>query len=220
MSRAAQQTPVTVAIVALLLFVPAGRLDWPMAWAFLLVFVAFCVVGLQVLDPALVAERGKLPIGGPRFDLVLASVFVALLYPVSFVVAGLDVRYGWSPALPLAIRVLALAVFAAGYGVALWAMRENIFFATVVRVQRERGHRVIDGGPYGFVRHPGYAGSILAHLALPIALGSLWAFLPSALGCLLLALRTIGEERVLERELDGYAEYKGRVRWRLAPGIW
>ena len=99
-------------------------------------------------------------------------------------------------------------------------MRANPFFATVVRVQRERGHRVVDQGPYGMVRHPGYAGAIATHLALPVALGSLRGLLTAVAGCLLLALRAVREERVLARELGGYREYMSRVRYRLVPGVW
>jgi protein-S-isoprenylcysteine O-methyltransferase Ste14 len=203
-----------------LLFGSAGRLDWANGWAFLGAFVAFSAVGHAILDPALIAERSKLGRGGTRPDLLLATTAVVLLYPATFVTAGLDTRYGWSPPLPVALQATGLSVFLAGYGVALWAMHENVFFATVVRVQSERGHRVIDTGPYGIVRHPGYAGSIAAHLALPLALGSLAALVPTVLGCLLVARRTIPEERTLERELPGYPEYERRVRRRLVPGVW
>jgi protein-S-isoprenylcysteine O-methyltransferase Ste14 len=89
-----------------------------------------------------------------------------------------------------------------------------------VRIQRERGHHVIDRGPYAWVRHPGYAGALLAHLALPLALGAPRALLPAALGTLLMSLRAVYEERRLARELPGYAEYAARVRHRLVPGVW
>ena len=107
-----------------------------------------------------------------------------------------------------------------GYAFSLWAMRVNPFFATVVRIQSERGHRVVDQGPYRWVRHPGYAGAVVAHLALPVALGSLWGLAPAVLGCLFLLARIQAEERTLRSGLTGYPEYASRVRWRLVPGVW
>jgi protein-S-isoprenylcysteine O-methyltransferase Ste14 len=118
------------------------------------------------------------------------------------------------------VQSAALGVFAAGDAFSLRAMRENSFFSTVVRIQVERGHRLVDRGPYRWVRHPGYAGAVLAHLALRLALGSLWGLAPAALGCVAVALRVVAEERVLRRGLAGYAEYALRVRWRLLPGVW
>lgn len=98
--------------------------------------------------------------------------------------------------------------------------RANPFFATVVRSQSKRGHRVIERGPYAWVRHPGHAGAILAQLVLPLSLGTLWGLAPALLGCLLLAARIVREERTLRGGLAGYSEYGSRVRWRLVPGVW
>jgi protein-S-isoprenylcysteine O-methyltransferase Ste14 len=115
---------------------------------------------------------------------------------------------------------IGFAVFAAGYAFSLWAAATNPFFSAVVRIQSERGHRVIDQGPYAWVRHPGYAGPVLGHLALPLALGSVRGLLPAALGVFFLSLRAVYEERRLMRELPGYADYAARVRWRFFPGLW
>ena len=216
--RAALQTAATLALMAIALFGAAGRLDWGMAWAFLAAYVVFAIVSLSILDLEFIAARGDLH-GGTRADLVLGAFFTSLLYPGTLVTAGLDVRYGWSRPLPAALEWIALALFLAGYGVTVWAMRVNRFFIAVVRVQTERGHRVIEDGPYRFVRHPGYTGGIVAHLALPIALGSLVALLPAVLGCVLIAARTFSEERMLVRDLPGYTEYRRRVRWRLVPHV-
>jgi protein-S-isoprenylcysteine O-methyltransferase Ste14 len=216
--RAALQTALTIALTAAALFGSAGRLDWGMAWAYLAAYVLFAVVALSMLDLEFIAARANLH-GGTRADLVLGAFLTALLYPGTLVTAGLDARYGWSPVLPAALEWIALALFLAGYGVMVWAMRVNRFFIAVVRVQTERGHRVIEDGPYRFVRHPGYTGGILAHLALPIALGSLVALVPAALGCALLATRTVSEERTLVHDLPGYTEYRQRVRWRLVPHV-
>jgi len=216
--RAALQTAATLALMAIALFGAAGRLDWGMAWAFLAAYVVFAIVSLSILDLEFIAARGDLH-GGTRADLVLGAFFTSLLYPGTLVTAGLDVRYGWSPALPPAVEWAALALFLAGYAGMVWAMRVNRFFIAIVRIQTERGHRVIEDGPYRFVRHPGYTSGILAHTALPIALGSLVALLPAVLGCVLIAARTFSEERMLVRDLPGYTEYRRRVRWRLVPHV-
>jgi len=220
MLRAMLQIAGTVVTLTVALFVSAGRLDWPMAWAFLLTFVAFSVLPFLVLSPSLIAERSALFKKGDRADALLAVAFALLLYPGTMVVCGLDRRFGWSPSLPNGVPVLALVLFAIGYGFVLWAMRVNPFFATGVRVQRERGHRVIDRGPYAWMRHPGYAGTMAAHLVLPVALGSLWGLVPAVVGSLLLAVRSVHEEQVLSQGLSGYQEYARRVPWRLVPGVW
>lgn len=210
----------SLVLMAAALLASAGRVDWPMAWAFLLVNLGFTGAALVWLSPDLLRERSTIPPDVRLWDLVLSSLFFVLLYPVTFVVCGLDVRFGWSPALPRVIEGLGLVVFAAGYGFAFWALHTNAFFSTFVRIQRERGHHVVDSGPYAIVRHPGYAGAMAAHLALPLALGSLWGLLPAAAGCVFLVLRTASEDRVLADELAGYRDYRLRVPFRLVPGLW
>lgn len=120
----------------------------------------------------------------------------------------------------LALAVLFAASLFGAYGSLAWPMAWNPFFSKAVRIQRERGHHVVDRGPYAFVRHPGYAGPMLAHLALPLALGSLLGLVSALLGCGCLALRALHEERRLARELAGYAEYAARVRFRSLPRVW
>ena len=101
-----------------------------------------------------------------------------------------------------------------------WSMASNAFFSTVVRIQDDRGHAVASGGPYRFVRHPGYVAAILFYLVTPLMLGSVWTFIPSVLMVLLFVVRTALEDRTLREELDGYWEYAQRVRYRLLPGVW
>jgi len=214
------ETLASIALVAGSLFAAAGDLRWPMAWALVGAFTAFALVALVVLSSSLLVERSRLLAEGVRSDKVLSIAFAFFLYPGMLVTCGLDRRFAWSPALPLAVELAALGVFVAGYGFALWAMRINPFFATVVRIQSDRGHQVIDRGPYRWVRHPGYAGALVAHLAIPIAVGTPWGLVPAAVGALLLAARVVAEERTLRRGLDGYAAYVARVRWRLLPGLW
>ena len=218
MIRAALSSAVFVLLLAACLFLPARRLDWPMAWVFLAFFAAYSALGFRVLSPDLIAERSRLPSDAEPADLALAGLAVAFLYPASLVVCALDARGGETP-MPTLAAVIAFLVFAAGYLFALWAASVNPFFSAAVRIQTERGHHVIDRGPYAWVRHPGYAGPIVSHLALPFALAAPRAVLPAALGAVLLMLRALHEERRLLRELPGYAEYTARVRYRLVPGL-
>jgi protein-S-isoprenylcysteine O-methyltransferase Ste14 len=219
MTRAALETVATGLIMAAALFLAAGTLRWPMAWALLAVYAVYCVVSFLTLDPKLIEYRSRLPPALERSDLLLSGAAVLLFGPVAFVLCGLDHRLSWSPALPAVAKALGLALLLAGYGFALLAARANPFFSPAIEVQRERGHRVIDAGPYAVVRHPGYAGALVAHVAIPLALGSLVALPAVALGAALLAHRAVREERFLARELDGYAAYMERVRFRLLPGV-
>jgi protein-S-isoprenylcysteine O-methyltransferase Ste14 len=136
------------------------------------------------------------------------------------IVAGLDVRFGWSPELALAIRLAALVLWLQGDVFSKWAAVSNRFYSRLVRIQEDRGHTVVTDGPYRTVRHPGYAGALLVGLATPIALGSLWALVPAVLLGLLLVIRTALEDRTLHAELSGYAAYAQQTRYRLVPLIW
>jgi protein-S-isoprenylcysteine O-methyltransferase Ste14 len=120
---------------------------------------------------------------------------------------------------------VAVQVVAAGFvllvsALSVWAMASNRFFSGTVRIQADRGHTVVDGGPYGFVRHPGYLAWCISAPAIPLMLGSLWALIPSLLGMCALVLRTSLEDRTLRKELPGYEDYARRVRYRLLPGVW
>ncbi|MBV9202298.1 MAG: hypothetical protein JOY83_21715, partial [Alphaproteobacteria bacterium] len=149
-------------LVGVCLFGSAGRLDIPMFWLYLAVFAGVCIAALLLIDEDLTRERmrpGGQPLG---FRLWLAF----LLCIAHWVVAGLDRgRFHWSDNVPLPLRLAAIIVFAAGLSLFLWAMYVNRFFSSVVRIQQERGHRVVTGGPYRWVRHPGYAGALPAMLA-------------------------------------------------------
>jgi protein-S-isoprenylcysteine O-methyltransferase Ste14 len=158
------------------LFGAAGQLSWPMAWAVLGVYSVFKAAAFAFVDPELIRERAAPGPGVDRGDMVLATLGYLGLYPSTFVAAGLDaVRFGPAIPIPQSAQVTALLVFALGYGFAFWAVCSNPFFATFVRIQDDRDHSVVSSGAYALVRHPGYAGGLLAHLALPFALGSIWA---------------------------------------------
>ena len=134
-------------------------------------------------------------------------------------VAGLDVRFGWSP-VPLAVQVAALVAFTGAFLLTGWVLASNPFASSAVRIQGERGHRVIDTGPYGVVRHPMYLAVLIVALVSGPALGSWLATLPLLLLVAIFLRRTRVEDDMLLRELDGYADYARRVRWRVVPGMY
>ena len=218
---------VGVLTAALLLFLPAWRLDWPMGWAVVALYGLWhgaLALLLIPRSPELLAERGAGPQeGAKRWDTAVLGV-VGLTTIAKYVIAGFDLRLGWTSQLwrPVApvIQVAALVVAAMGFALTTWAMVANAFFSEVVRIQDDRGHTVATGGPYRYARHPGYVGQIAFELAVSVALGSLWALIPGVLSALLIILRTALEDRTLQEELAGYQEYAGRVRYRLLPGVW
>ena len=142
------------------------------------------------------------------------------LMVLSWIVAGLDFRLHWSSPLPLLWHLGGLLLVLLGFALFLWAMASNAFFAEGVRIQEERGHRVVSSGPYRFVRHPGYVGAILGQLATPFLLGSPWAMIPSVACAALFVVRTALEDKTLLEDLPGYEVYAQRTRFRLFPGVW
>lgn len=135
-------------------------------------------------------------------------------------IAGLDIRFGWSPGFGLLIQIVALIVILAGSAVGTWALIENRFFSLIVRIQIDRNQQVVSSGPYHWIRHPGYAGALLYDLALPFFLNSLWAVPMAILMIIAIIIRTSLEDKVLQDELEGYRDYAQSVRYRLVPGIW
>lgn len=220
--RWARRETMGLVMAAVILFLCAGRLDWMAGWA-TVGTLAFWVVAtaLAVIPrhPQVLAERL-----GPRKDAkVWDTAIVGLIGVVAlavYVVAGLDARYGWTTGFPIAAEIAGGIVTLLGYAAIVWATASNAFFSQNVRIQTERGHTVASGGPYRFVRHPGYVGSILAYLGTSVLLGSWWAIVFGALMAVLMIVRTILEDRTLQAELPGYKEYTQRVRYRLLPGVW
>jgi protein-S-isoprenylcysteine O-methyltransferase Ste14 len=205
-------------LTAVALFASAGSMAIPVFWVYLAIFAAVFVVSFAILDPDLLRERmrpgGKKPPSALR-------LFSFVLF-VHWIIAGLDRgRYHWSDSVPLWLQIAGLAALAAGYGLCLWAMRVNRFFSSVIRIQNDRGQTVVSTGPYAVVRHPGYTAGLIIITASGIALGSWLATGIVVITCLpFLLQRAITEDRVLQAELPGYADYAERVRWRLLPGIW
>lgn len=220
--RWAGQIIVSQIIFGVILFLAAGRLNWAAGWAFFGINTLTQVLSAMVLisrQPEMLAERSRVGEGTKTWDRFLTPAIVIFTLAI-IATAGLDVRFKWSAPMNGALWVLGLTLAFCCQMFVLWAMASNSFFATTVRIQDERGHRVVNGGPYRLVRHPGYLGSVLYTLLTPFALGSLWTFLPALLTIVLIMVRTGLEDRTLQAELPGYTEYAARVRFRLFPGVW
>lgn len=204
------------------LFAAAGRWDWWEAWLFLILyFLLSLVTGLWMLrtHPDLLRERNRPGPDVKRWDHLLVGLNLVLTLAL-YAVIGLDAgRYGWSR-VPAVVRAIGLLGFLPAFGLPLAASRANAYLSSRVRIQEERGHQVVDGGPYRFVRHPMYAGMICYDLSLPLLLGSWWGLLVSAAMIAAVVVRTALEDRTLQRELAGYEEYSRRVRYRLLPWVW
>ncbi|HWE16256.1 MAG TPA: isoprenylcysteine carboxylmethyltransferase family protein [Hyphomicrobiaceae bacterium] len=205
-----------------LVFLPVGRIDWVPGWIFIMVLVAafgVSALALARLNPVIYRARSRFQPGTEKWDLILLAVmlpaFVAEV-PLATLDAG---RMGWSD-VPLWVVLIGYALLLAGIAVTAWAQAVNPFFEPGVRIQRERAQRVITSGPYRIVRHPGYAAAIAMFIGVPLALASWWALLPAALALALLVVRTSWEDRLLQAELPGYADYARRTRYRLLPGFW
>jgi len=211
-------------LIPLMLLICGGELGWWQAWLYSLLILAAGIGGRMWAEqrhPGLTAERQSMESlrGAKAWDKVLAPLMaVSLVYPM-VIVAGLDHRYHWSPDFPPWLIVTGFMLIALGYAFAAWAVAENRFFSTVVRIQTERGHTVCDTGPYRFVRHPGYAGNVLALFGIVLALGSVWTLIPAAVASVIGVIRTQLEDRTLQEELPGYRDYARRVCYRLFPGI-
>jgi protein-S-isoprenylcysteine O-methyltransferase Ste14 len=220
-----------IRLVAVYLFIPlvllvcGGDLGWWQAWGYSLLIVAAGPGGriwAERRHPGLMAERQNMEKAqnAKAWDKVLAPLMaLSVSFPL-VIVAGLDHRFGWSPAFPLWLIVPGFILIAFGYAFAAWALAENRFFSSVVRIQVDRGHEVCDTGPYRFVRHPGYAGNLLALPGIVLALSSVWTLIPAAVALIIAVIRTALEDRTLQEELPGYRDYAQRVRYRLIPGIY
>jgi protein-S-isoprenylcysteine O-methyltransferase Ste14 len=214
-----------VMLPAVILFGAAGRLGWIAGWTYVIVVGGISILSraaVILLRPELAVERSRAyehP-GAKAWDRYLMTL-VGLIGPmVVLLVAGLDERNGWSGPVAPGLQIGALVVILLGMLIGLWAMFSNPFFSATIRIQTDRGHTVVNRGPYRLVRHPSYGSGLFVYLAVPVLLGSWWGLLPAVLGVILLIYRTVLEDRTLHEELDGYVAYAARVRYRLIPGVW
>ena len=219
------QLLVFIVLVPFLPLLISFKWDWWQAWVYGLIGVFGFVISRVLVNkrhPDLLTERSRMMAheDAKTWHKLLGRL-VGLGGALIPLAAGLDVKYGWSDTdYSVSIELVALVLILSGHAIGSWALMENRFFSGVVRIQTERGHHVVSSGPYGIVRHPGYAGALLTYFATPLLLDSLWTFLPVLLMTLVLIIRTVLEDRALQEELPGYKEYTQKTRYRLIPGIW
>lgn len=211
-----------VLIIGIVLFLSAGRLDWWPAWIYLGVYILLLVYNSLTLmrkNPDLINERGRMAENQKSWDKIIMAIYLPLSLSV-MAVAGLDGgRFAWS-SVPLWGYITGFILVTLSYLLIYSTMRTNAFLSTVVRIQDERGHQVVSSGPYRYVRHPMYAGMPALWIGTSIFLGSWWALIPAGFVVVLFIIRTALEDRMLQQELPGYAEYAQKTRYRLVPGIW
>lgn len=205
-------------LVGVMLFLPAGTLNYVYGWLFIaLLFAPMLIMGSVMLikSPELLKRRldSKEKQGTQKGVVALSG----LMFVGGFVVAGLDFRLAWSD-MPLWVTIVASVVLFVAYALYAEVMRENAYLSRTVKV--EDGQKVVDTGLYGIVRHPMYAVTVWLFLAIPVVLGSWWSLLCFAPYPIIMVVRIINEEKLLTEQLDGYAEYKKKVKYRLLPFIW
>ncbi len=218
-------TAIYILIFPVLILLLSGDWHWVEGWTFNIWFLALsttAIIYLYIKDPALLLERYRLPgtANQERWDKFVVSGIV-LGFALWIVIMPLDAkRYGWSPDFPLWLKVLGGIALIPSAFLFLRSYADNPFVSPLVRIQKERRQRVVSTGVYGFVRHPMYLGGILLFIGAPVLLGSLYGVLIGILVSFLLVARIVGEERMLIKELTGYADYRKKVRYRLIPFIW
>lgn len=207
-----------VVLVGLLLFLPAGTLNWFSGWLFMaILFVPMFGAGIVMMikNPALLASRLDAKEGRKEQSIVVK--LSGLMFLCGFIVAGLGVRFEWYT-LPMPLCIIGAVLFIVAYLLYAEVLRENTYLSRTIEVQE--GQKVIDTGLYGIVRHPMYSATLLLFLSMPIVLGSVWSFLIFMVYPFIIAARLKDEEKFLEEELEGYREYKKKVKYRLIPFIW
>jgi protein-S-isoprenylcysteine O-methyltransferase Ste14 len=221
--RGIRSLGVFLIILGVAIFLPAGDIRWARGWLFLLVFLALTVPSVLYLwrtNPEIFVARSKVARAGTkRWDELMMALLFCSLTSI-FIVAGFDaVRFRWSIG-PIGLTVLGYVLLSICFFLSVWAESVNRFAEPSVRIQTDRDHKVIDTGPYAIIRHPMYSSALFLCAGVPLALGSFWALIPGALTTLVLIVRTILEDRTLQKELPGYKDYAHRVPHRLIPGVW
>jgi len=213
-----------IVVVPLLPLIISRHWDWLEAWAYAVISIAGFVISRLLASrrhPDIIAERARFmqhedtKTWDKRLIPILRNAGIATV-----AVAGLDELLGWSPSFSSLTKTLSFIFLIAGYALGSYALIENRFFSGTVRIQTDRGHRVVSGGPYRWIRHPGYAGGMLTYLATPLLLDSSWAMIPAIISAITMLYRTHLEDATLKSELPGYSAYARKVRFRVLPGIW
>ena len=205
-------------LVGLLLFLPAGTFAYPQGWLLIgILFVPMFIAGLIMMKKSPELLRKRLNVKEEQAEQKTVILLSGLMFLASFIIAGLNFRFGWIR-LPLWVSYAAALLFLAGYVLYAEVLRENVWLSRTVEVQENQ--KVIDTGLYGIVRHPMYMSTLILFLAMPLVLGSVISFVIMLLYIPIIAKRIRNEEQVLENGLDGYAEYRKRVRYKVIPFVW
>jgi protein-S-isoprenylcysteine O-methyltransferase Ste14 len=203
------------------IFLNTHRLGWTLGWIYVCMVASALVINLVCLvlwNPELIWRRVVLGEYTKIWDRIWTLLFVITIFGLFFVVKAETSSWGSSE--PGAMWLLGLAIFALSWILFNWSMAVNPFFEKTVRIQTDRGHRVIDTGPYAYIRHPGYTGLAGWIISAPLLLSSTGAFVPALIAVGLVVIRTVLEDHTLRAELTGYTEYANRVHFRLIPGVW
>ena len=212
---------ISLGVMEVLLFVPAGTLRWARGWIFGIAFAAaslIMVAAIWRLNPEIFVARSRVQPGTKTLDYLFITIILGGLIFI-LPVAGLDFRFGWAQT-PGWVVGLGYVLFALSFAGAAWPVAVNRYFEPGIRVQADRGQTVVDTGPYAIVRHPGYVSAAVLAISMALCLGSWWALVPALVAVIGLVPRTLFEERVLTAELPGYRAYKDDVKYRWVPGVW
>jgi protein-S-isoprenylcysteine O-methyltransferase Ste14 len=217
--------PLILILQAVVLFFSAGRFDLPRAWLYLGAISIQTLASVMLIlkfNPALIMGRAQSITKQDikAWDRVLMPAALVMQYVVLLAVIGLDVgRFQWS-SLGIIYGIVGFIMLVVGAVLGVWAAISNPYYEAVVRIQRDRDHKVVTTGPYKIVRHPGYVGAILAIISTPLIIGSILGLIPAGIVVILLFIRTALEDRTLHNELEGYSDYARNVRYRLLPWVW
>ena len=207
-----------VLAVGVLVFLPAGTLNYPGGWLFCgLLFIPMLILGIVLYMKAPELLKKRLASKEKEKTQKGVVAFSGLAFILSFVLSGLDFRFGWSE-VPTWLIILASAVFLISYGLYAEVMRENAYLSRNIEVQE--GQKLVDTGLYGIVRHPMYTATVFMFTAIPLVSGSWYGLAPMLTYPVVIVIRILNEEKVLSEGLDGYIDYKKKVKYRLLPFIW
>ncbi|HHY01044.1 MAG TPA: isoprenylcysteine carboxylmethyltransferase family protein [Methanothermobacter sp.] len=209
-----------IILIIVVVFISAGRLDYWQGWAYVGLNIVFLLLAYLTLSSDLIQERLEPEKGVEKWDRLLQKVSIPV-FLVILIISTLDGgRFHWHPQIPSYITIVGIFFYIIGQAIFLWAKNVNKFFSAVVRIQKDRGQTVCKEGPYRYIRHPGYLGSLIYLSVTPLVLGSFWGLILVIIPFILLLIRTNLEDDTLKKELDGYTEYAREVKYKILPGIW
>lgn len=212
-----------IIVTGLVFFISAGGITHLRAWIYMGIYaIGGLIIGMILLkkSPKLLNDRGKMQEGNKQLDKIIILAYFLFAIVITPLVAGIDKRFNVTEEQPFFYLYIGIILYLFSAIFSIWPMLHNPFFEGMVRIQKNKNHRVINTGPYKIVRHPGYIGMLLGSISLPLALGSVLAFIPVLIMALLIFIRTYYEDTTLKRELTGYSEYCKNVKYRLIPYIW